>query len=142
MPNWCENEVTVVAKIYKVNDVIVEPYPKDQIKEFKEYVTVGKYEFSFEAIIPMPENVKDTTYTPLGQTPDPNWHDWSIENWGTKWDPDDVQVVDEDEESITYSFDTAWSPPVPICEALRDKFPDLNISWFYRESGMQIAGYL
>jgi hypothetical protein len=129
MPNWCENEVTVVAKIYKVNDVIVEPYSKDQIKEFKEYVTVGKYEFSFDAIIPMPENVKDT-----------NW--WSIENWGTKWDADDVQVVDEDEDSITYSFDTAWSPPEPICEALRDKFPDLHISWFYRESGMEIAGYL
>ena len=130
MPNWCENEVTVVART------------EDQIKEFKEYVTAGKCEFSFEAIVPMPENVKDTTYNHLGPNADPNWYDWSIENWGTKWDTNDVQVVDEYEDFIIYSFDTAWSPPEPICAALRDKFPDLNISWFYRESGMEIAGYL
>ena len=130
MPNWCENEVTITGDT------------ENQIKEFKEYVTAGKCEFSFEAIVPMPENVKDNTHNLLGLIADPNWCDWSLEHWGTKWDTNDVQVVDEDEESITYSFDTAWSPPEPICAALRDKFPDLHISWFYRESGMEIAGYL
>ena len=130
MPNWCENEVTITGDT------------ENQIKEFKEYVTAGKCEFSLEAIVPMPENVKDTTHNHLGLNADPNWYDWSLEHWGTKWDTNDVQVVDEDEESITYSFDTAWSPPEPICAALRDKFPDLHISWFYRESGMEIAGYL
>ena len=130
MPNWCENEVTITGDT------------ENQIKEFKEYVTAGKCEFSFEAIVPMPENVKDTTHNHLGLNADPNWYDWSLEHWGTKWDTNDVQVVDEDEESITYSFDTAWSPPEPICAALRDKFPALHISWFYRESGMEIAGYL
>ena len=130
MPNWCENEVTITGDT------------EEQIKEFKEYVSAGEGEFSFEAIVPMPENVKDTTHNHLGPNSGPNWYDWSIENWGTKWDADDVEVVDEDEESITYSFDTAWSPPEPICEALRAKFPDLNISWFYRERGIEIAGYL
>ena len=130
MPNWCENEVTITGDT------------EEQIEEFKKYVTAGECEFSFDAIIPMPENIKETTYNHLGSNVNPNWYDWSIENWGTKWDADDVQIVDEDENSIKYIFDTAWSPPEPICVALRTKFPAINIFWFYREDGMQIAGYL
>jgi hypothetical protein len=71
-----------------------------------------------------------------------NWYDWSIQNWGTKWEVNYVEYEQLDEQSIRYNFDTAWSPPEGIYDTLVDRFPDLEISWFYREEGMQFAGYL
>ena len=130
MPNWCQNEVTVIGDT------------QAEILEFKKYVTDGRYDFVFDAIIPMPENIKETTHNHLETNSHPNWYNWSIENWGTKWDADDVQSVDTDKTTIVYYFDTAWSPPEPICVALRTKFPHLIISWFYREDGIQISGWL
>jgi hypothetical protein len=45
-------------------------------------------------------------------------------------------------ESFQANFDTAWSPPEAICHALREMFPDVSISWFFDEPGMEVAGYL
>ncbi len=73
-----------------------------------------------------------------------NWYEWRITNWGTKWgiDGDSIQFYDEDNDRIELHFDTAWGPPDEIYQELRDKYEDLDISWFYREDGEQIAGYM
>ena len=73
-----------------------------------------------------------------------NWYDWSVKNWGTKWNinGDSIDYYDEDEDRIELHFDTAWSPPSEICEVLREKYEDIDITWFYREEGMEFAGYL
>tara|TARA_B100000287_G_scaffold263750_1_gene248207 strand:+ start:291 stop:791 length:501 start_codon:yes stop_codon:yes gene_type:complete len=74
---------------------------------------------------------------------DDRWYDWRIQNWDTKWDAYDVEVVDPDPENLEIEFNTAWSPPEAICHALREKFEDtVSISWFYDEPGCEIAGYL
>ena len=70
-----------------------------------------------------------------------NWYDWSNDNWGTKWDASESYLQD-DGWMLRYDFDTAWCPPEPIHAFLVDKFPDVNISWFFREDGMEMAGYL
>ena len=55
-----------------------------------------------------------------------DWYDWSIRNWGTKWDAclthDDV-----DEDRAMFSFETAWSPPEPWIHAVTKKYPKLRI---------------
>ena len=71
-----------------------------------------------------------------------NWYDWQNENWGTKWDASEVVLDDWDVDSLFYTFDTAWSPPIGIYNELTKLFPKLEISWFYREDGMQVAGFL
>jgi len=73
-----------------------------------------------------------------------NWYDWKVTNWGTKWsiDGESIQFYDEDEDRIELHFDTAWSPPSEICEVLREKYETADITWFYREDGMQFSGYL
>ena len=73
-----------------------------------------------------------------------NWYDWRVTNWGTKWgiDGESIQFYDEDEDRIEIHFDTAWSPPNEIYQELRDKYEDIEISWFYREDDMQFAGYM
>ena len=40
------------------------------------------------------------------------------------------------------TFETAWSPPEEVCNAIREQYDDLSISWFYDEPGCEIAGYL
>ena len=75
--------------------------------------------------------------------PDDRWYDWRLQNWDTKWDAYDVEVVDPDPENLEIEFNTAWSPPEAVCHALREKFEDtVAISWFYDEPGCEIAGYL
>ena len=74
---------------------------------------------------------------------DDRWYDWRIQNWDTKWDCYDVNIVDDDPENMEIEFNTAWSPPEAICHALREKYEDtVAISWFFDEPGCEIAGYL
>jgi hypothetical protein len=75
-----------------------------------------------------------------GKTDD-RWYDWQINNWGTKWEPTDISVEQCDEE-LELTFNTAWSPPEDICRAIRNKYPDVTVSWFFDEPGMEVAGYL
>jgi hypothetical protein len=62
-----------------------------------------------------------------------NWYDWSVANWGTKWDADcDVEV----EECEIYGwFDTAWSPPIAWAENVSEKYPELTFEIHYAEGG-------
>ena len=73
---------------------------------------------------------------------DDRWYDWRLQNWDTKWDCYDVVVTDDDPVNTEIQFNTAWCPPEAICHALREQFPDVDISWFYDEPGCEIAGYL
>jgi len=157
MPNWCQNEVRVTAK------------DRGKAEAFVGFVRDGDNYFSLNKIMPMPDELKGTRSpmdivsqeeydSNLNQENKPitqemsnrfkkeyghdNWFDWSQDNWGTKWDVDCEEVHIDDWGEVEYRFDTAWGPPEPIYKHLRELFPKLNISWFYREDGMQIAGWL
>mgnify|MGYP001411348333 CR=1 FL=1 len=73
---------------------------------------------------------------------DDRWYDWRLVHWDTKWDAYDVEVTDDDPDQLEVQFNTAWSPPDAICQAMRELYPDLSVSWFYDEPGCEIAGYL
>jgi len=135
MPNWCENKVEVFGS-------------EEDMKKFKEFVSDGDSLFSFQKIKPIPEELKDTT-SPSGE-PNvdlihkygvDNWYDWCTNNWGVKWDVQDVELQ-EGGDTIYYHFDTPWGPPREIYHILVDEFPDVSIVWFYDEPGMMVAGYL
>ena len=71
----------------------------------------------------------------------PKWWDWRIQNWGTKSNSYDDHVDTVDDETVEYEFSTAWSPPKPVIEKLREQYPDVSITAFYDEPAMEIAGY-
>ena len=73
---------------------------------------------------------------------DDRWYDWRLAHWDTKWDAYDVAITDDDPDCLEIQFETAWSPPEAVCNALREQYPDLAISWFFDEPGCEIAGYL
>lgn len=149
MPNWCYNRVSVYS---------------ENTKDMDELFDIFNNENPFNALIPSPvwsetpnedgelpvlEEHKDsdgkvlfTTHKfPKSGKTDDRWYDWQIQNWGTKWEPTDL-TVEQCEQEVELSFNTAWSPPEAICRAIRERYPDCSVSWFYDEPGCEIAGYL
>ena len=53
------------------------------------------------------------------------WYEWSIENWGTKWNSygyrDNIENWDE-----AIQFETAWAAPYPVIEKLASEFPNIR----------------
>ena len=74
---------------------------------------------------------------------DDRWYNWRVQNWGTKWDCYSLEMDDTDmPHGFEVNFETAWSPPEEVCNAIRDQFDDQSLSWFYDEPGCELAGYL
>lgn len=69
-----------------------------------------------------------------------DWYDWSVANWGTKWNAY-ACVIEQDEPTILSGcFETAWSPPEPVFRAIAEQFPNVDITTRYLELGMYFAG--
>ena len=151
MPNWCENRVRLSDN-------------GDNSEQFDKLVKLLDGDNPFNAIFPMPdfktipnekgelpikevhkndkgEVVAETYNFPDGKNDD-RWYHWCNANWGTKWDMCDKHTAEIDEGWAEFEFLTAWSPPYGIYEKITEDFPDVGISWFYDEPGMEVAGYL
>jgi hypothetical protein len=158
MPNHCHNRVTLYSSGNDTNE------SRAQIQKIK---AIFEDENCFGQIIPepdwtntplmssdMPKYDWDTPLGKVGELPQPDgtfqstgrrddrWYDWRLQNWDTKWDAYEVEVIDEDHDCVEIQFETAWSPPTAICNQIREDFPDIAVSWFYDEPGCEIAGYL
>ena len=68
-----------------------------------------------------------------------DWYDWSLENWGTKWDACEGGTHISDYE-VEASFDTAWAPPTPWLEKVSVKYKKLRFELEYTEEGMGFEG--
>ena len=146
MPNWCYNKIEMYGD-------------EKELQKIKEQVETKESLFDFDTIIPTPNF--DMIPNDKGELPklrddvigkelgikefpdgssDDRWYHWHIDNWGTKWNSSEV-TVEHEGDVLNYYFDTAWSPPEPVIQKLRELYPDVSISAFYDEPGMQIAGY-
>ena len=121
MPNWTANNVLFVGK-------------EKQLETLKDMLKSDENDFDFNNIVPMPKNIFRGN---LGREEEEkygknNWYDWSIANWGTKWNSVGTRVELKD-GSLYYTFDTAWDCPREIVNALmRMKntiLKDIKISW-------------
>ena len=145
MPNWCFNKVVISGD-------------EKKIKAFKKKAFIND-EFKFQNLIPMPEELRGSTSGYLGEKTQEakelkkeqarnrkkygykDWYDWAYGKWGTKWDVDAYVEWDGD-DVIEITFDSAWGPPEGVHQYIVNEFPDLSVSWFYDEPGMELAGYL
>lgn len=124
MPNHVQNEISFYCT-------------EDEVKEIKAFMTTEESDFDFNKLIPMPSNddfIRDgmLSMDAKEKSSGRNWYDWSIENWGTKWN---AYEVEWDCESVR--FWTAWSQVPKIVMALSDKFP--NITMDYRWANEDIG---
>jgi len=119
MPNHCTNEVYMSFKTTKDKDNFLKK-------------TCEENEFSFEAIIPLPNGKWD--------------YDWCCKHWGTKWDAYDCDIENGGSDAfVRINFLTAWSPPQPILEKIltTDLSKGLEyVRWFYRDEADMFCGYL
>jgi len=67
------------------------------------------------------------------------WYDWSIQNWGTKWNHYQFAKVNDNE----FYFQTAWSHCTPVMIALSKKFPLIlfDISYADEDKGYNFGHY-
>jgi len=71
----------------------------------------------------------------------PDWYEWSIKNWGTKWNSSDLDFRlnvgprDWGVTEVDFTFLTAWSPPEPILQKLSEMEPDLKFDIVGLEGG-------
>jgi hypothetical protein len=64
-----------------------------------------------------------------------SWYDWSIANWGTKWNACRADIVSggqPDSGYVRIEFETAWDAPEPIFRKLAEMFPFLDITCKWR----------
>ena len=103
----------------------------------------------FAVLIPPPENIEtggcahhfDRSADPDVPQPDGTvcWYQWNIARWGTKWNAYDQEVTEG-----KLRFDTAWSHPYPVVEALSKKHPDTKFEVKYADEdlGCNLGHYM
>ena len=67
----------------------------------------------------------------LSETGFENWRDWSIANWGTKWNAQDT-LIDRFGRGMEMKFETAWRPPYPFYMKMLEVFPQISFEIRYR----------
>jgi len=114
MPNWNSNLLTVTSD---------DPELMAKIKDAAE--KSAESDSFFNLLVPRPESEEG------------DWYSWNVNNWGTKWDTN-VNIIDQSDNEIVLSFDTAWSPPIGFYAALEEM--GFEVDAFYYEPGMCFAG--
>ena len=142
MPNWCSNHITVRGS------------NQAEIKRLATAFDNGEF---CGTVVPMPEELNITsgflgngdeqkelerkTAENLEKFGFANWYDFNVANWGTKWEiggNGDTAERDEDGLGFSAPFESAWSPPIAVCEALVEQ--GFEVTLYYYEPGMGYVG--
>lgn len=133
MPNWCSNSVTITGN-------------KEQIDKFEKFLNEKNGKDWFDFFAKCPEELKSVDSPNNGPGAEKliekyghsDWYSWSVDNWGTKWNCD-AQDWQRNENSISFWFDSAWSPPTAIYDTIN--YSEMSsIEAHYLEEGMGYVG--
>jgi hypothetical protein len=171
MSNWCENSLTITGEQLEIDRFVkfaktkgcaldsnkFIPYPdKYKLLDKKYAIFQKQFEKMKEAtgFDKMTEKEKNIW---IQRNIDPakyyardgynqGGYEWCKENWGTKGNMADVEVdvhaLPKGKKQVFYSFNTAWSPPVPVIKKMGEMFPSLTFTFSYAEDGEGYKGEL
>ncbi len=114
MPNWCNNTIKIQSE-------------KKRIDEFERFLNENDGKDWFTFFRPLPEDLQND-----------GWYEWSINNWGCKWNCDANDWERIDENTISFWFDSPWGPPLALYEFMNEEEFDVRAS--YHEEGMAFVG--
>jgi len=132
MPNWTYSQLRISGEPKQLNKFLKEiertPLEAEAQRHYNDPT-----KFAFDRIIPMPYEMWE------GE----KWYEWRIANWGTKWECSiDYETIDQWESGEVFiEYRTAWSPPMPIMEAVVKKYPKLLFNWKFYEESYEFWGY-
>lgn len=94
--------------------------------------------FSFDRFIPMPEDIYRGDLGPTERElyGTSNWIDWRCENWGTKWDCDEVSVTLFEGGAMAYLsvlYRCPWRPSFPVSKVMALSNPNLKFLMKFRD---------
>jgi len=142
MPNWCRNTLVIKhqdpAMILRAKNAFAEGKFLNEFVPIPEslHITSGRCgaddnpeQIALEAA--QKSNIEVHGYK--------DWYDFSVGEWGTKWDVGDGDGINEiTETSRTVYFDSAWAPPCAGYEKVA--VLGFEIEAMYDESGMGFCG--
>jgi hypothetical protein len=116
MPNWCHNSLVIThPDVDKVN--ALEKFIKDQPDAGNDNPEL------FNFLRPRPEAENE------------NWYSWNNSNWGTKWDACDLNDFKREDNKLSFTFNTAWSPPKELYSYLCNEDWELLALYYERGNG-------
>lgn len=117
MPNWCDNSVTL-----RHSD-------KSKIDALDAEMSKKNDQGGFMAC----------PFQHLRPNPTGEWeYNWSVENWGTKWDASIIDWDRSGDNEIRLYFESAWSPPTTLYEFLVEE--GWEVEAIYHEPGCAYIG--
>ena len=136
MPNHCYQQVHIRG-------------PREIVKEIYEHLELANPVFC-QLIKPMPFNTFVKPRVSRKGCSTPAWFDWRCDNWGTKWEVCNVEIMDEgftdlgnpldDDCEAEFSFNcwTAWAPPIPVWSHLVEL--GIKVDADYQDEGGMFEG--
>lgn len=113
MPNWTSNKLEIITQ------------NKEDMDKIKKSILNDKNEMSFNILIPVDENtIIDDVASPFVCLTDIR-----TRKWGTKWEPANVEIIENNNEnSFIAEFETAWDPPRFWVKELAEKHKGIEIN--------------
>lgn len=130
MPNWCDNSVAIRHK------------DPAKLAALADAINAGNF---CKSVLPIPEALEGTSAPNrensealIEATGYADWYDYCVNEWGTKWDVEPYEKAEVFEGTLSFGFDSAWSPPVGIYQALYEQ--GFHVEAYYYEPGMCYVG--
>lgn len=167
MPNWCSNDLRVEGPVKELKrfkefaqgkfegqkeilsaDKFI-PYPEEFKKKDEAEIKQDKERADYIIKHGSTDKVKEEAYKKyphLSTGFNDGGYDWCIKNWGTKWGFCQTELLEEvdfkdGKGELSYTFDTAWSPALPLIKKMGEMFPLLTFDLKYFECGMGFNGW-
>jgi hypothetical protein len=138
MPNWCSNGLTLTHEDPAMIDRVIKgkggilqefvPCPQDLIDTVAG--SFGDNDQQKALVEQQARNVEKYGYA--------TWYDHNIAEWGTKWDVSADSIERMDPNTVSLSFESAWSPPTGAYEKLFEL--GFGVKAYYYEPGMCFVG--
>lgn len=122
MPNWIINKLTVDNGIEDVVDYTSNPKENNNYMDFNNIRRMPNCVYQ--------DNLSMNDRKIYGNN---NWYDWSLMNWGCKWNASSTDFV-PDENSIY--FDTPWSGVPGLMFELSKRFPNSKFRYIFADEDM------
>ena len=160
MPNWCTNRVEIVGEeveLDQIEDMLTERDEEDDERRvtFAKLIPMPEILHRTADGSTKIDNVLVRTWmayedddgnridrlpteeeaAELREIGHASWYSWAMVNWGTKWDACETVSIDRDGDTLRLVFDTAWSPPQPVLDKVKEVWPNVDIEGYWEEEG-------